>query len=274
MISIEAAKAIMKGGLGEAELKLVATFAAPFYWVIRQGDGRPTTRNGTAFFLDAGNGPIGVTACHVIEGYLADCETRDVTSLRLGARAGNSLAIDWNARVIDADRKLDIATFSIKEAEVHSLERIILTGHQKEWPPKPPQEDRGIYYCGFAGVGTLQISGAAVSFGAVCGSGVASSISESDVSTLIDRQYLTPVLGEGVPPENFDFGGISGGPMITVTEGSLRGWALAGVIYEGPNPSSDPAEAIAGLDIIRARRAHFIRQDGTLDVALWNTLHI
>ena len=274
MISIEEAKAIMRGGLGEAELKLVATYAAPLYWVI-QRDGGVTTRNGTAFFLDAGSGPFGVTACHVIDGYIADCASLDVIALRLGARQGHSVSLDWGARKIDADPRLDIATFSITQDEVHSLERIVLTGHQKSWPPEPPRQDRGIYYCGFAGVGTLQLSRTAVSFDAVCGSGIAKSVSELDVSSLFEREYLRPTLGSNqLPSDNFDFSGISGGPMLKVTEGILRGWELAGVIYEGPNPSDDPDEAIPGLQIIRARRARFIRADGTLDVASWNSLNL
>jgi len=36
-----------------------------------------------------------------------------------------------------------------------------------------------------------------------------------DVSSQIEREYLIPVLGEGLPPENFNFGGISGGPMLS-----------------------------------------------------------
>ena len=71
-------------------------------------------------------------------------------------------------------------------------------------------------------------------------------------------------------PENFNFGGISGGPMLSVIEHrGLRTWALAGVIYQGPNTSHNADEAIAGFELIRARRAHFILPDGTLDVARW-----
>ena len=111
-------------------------------------------------------------------------------------------------------------------------------------------------------------------FGATPGSGLASSVSEKDVSTLIEREHLIPMLGQGIPPENFDFGGISGGPMLMVIQGSLRSLALAGVIYQGPNTSEDPAEAISGLEIIRARRAHFILSDGHLDTARWHSLSL
>ena len=53
--------------------------------------------------------------------------------------------------------------------------------------------------------------------------------------------------------------------MITVVEGRLRSWRLAGVIYEGPSTSADPNEAIPGFEIIRTRRADFIKPNGTLD---------
>jgi hypothetical protein len=88
------------------------------------------------------------------------------------------------------------------------------------------------------------------------------------------RPYLIPLLGSGIPPENFDFRGMSGGPMLGVVESTLRSWALVGVIYQGPNTSLDPNEAIPGLEIIRARRAHFILPDGQLNRDFWAFLAI
>ena len=86
---------------------------------------------------------------------------------------------------------------------------------------------------------------------------------------------LIGVLGNGVPPERYDFGGLSGGPMLAIMEHrGLRSWVLAGVIYQGPNPSTDPTEAIDGMEIIKARRAHFILPDGTLDIERWNSLSL
>ena len=109
-----------------------------------------------------------------------------------------------------------------------------------------------------------------IRFRVVVSSGAASSVSELDISTQIDLESLHPILGQGVPPDDFDYGGMSGGVMLTVVETPLHSWTLAGVIYQGPNPSRDPEQAIAGLDIIKARRAHFILPDGTLDRALWH----
>ena len=86
---------------------------------------------------------------------------------------------------------------------------------------------------------------------------------------------MIAVLGKGVPPENYDFSGMSGGPMLTVVEqGGTRSQSLAGVVYQGPNPSENECEAIAGLEIIKARRSHFILPDGMLDARRWADLHV
>lgn len=267
----EEAKAIMKGGLGRYELELVTSFCAPLFWVVRAADGSVTCRNGTAFFLEAGSGPFAVTAAHVVAGWAASKANFNTGPLSLAGN-GQSTALVWDARVIDVHPDIDIATFRVTAQEVHSLGKQVMTGSQREWPPLPPQINCGIYYCGYPGIGTRCPSPREILFGAAPGSGVATSVSERDVSTLIEREHLMPALGDGIPPENFDFGGISGGLMLTVVQNRLRSWALSGVIYQGPNVADDPTQAIAGLEIIKARRAHFILPDGRLDTARWHSL--
>jgi hypothetical protein len=263
------AREIMAAGLGRAELEFATSITAPLYWVIREGEKNYRVRNGTAFFLNVGSGPIGITADHVIEGYRRDRSNGNVVAIQLGLDL--PLDLDGRNAIIAAHRSLDMATFRITTREIESIGKTVLTGYQKSWPPAPPQQDRGIYYCGFPGRETIWLSPREISFGAAPGGGVASSVSDTDVSSLIERENLTAVLGGGVPPEDYDFRGMSGGPMLTVIEtGSLRSWSLAGVIYEGPNPSPDQAQAIQGLEIIRARRAHFILPDGQLNIRRWS----
>jgi hypothetical protein len=266
------ARAIMAAGLGKAELEFAASVTAPLYWVVREPDKPYRARNGSAFFLDAGNGQFGVTANHVIEGWRRDrADVKTATPLQLG----HDLILDLDGKnsVIAAHSDLDIATFRITPSEIASINKTCLTGYQKTWPPSPPTQDRGIYYSGFPSVGNLWLSPNAISFAAAAGGGIASSVSETDVSTLIERQHLIDVLGLGFPPENFDFRGMSGGPMLTVVETtSIRSWALAGVIYQGPNPADDETEAVPGLEIIKARRAHFILPDGQLDLRRWHDI--
>ena len=101
--------------------------------------------------------------------------------------------------------------------------------------------------------------------------GIATSAHETSISIQIEREKMMRVLGDEDMPENFDFGGMSGGPVLAIVEtGTIRSWKPAGVIIQGPNPSGDPAESILGLEIIRARPVHFINPDGTLDIPCWN----
>jgi hypothetical protein len=270
--SVNEAKLIMSSGLAESELAFVASICAPLYWAIRRPDGTVQSSNGTAFFLNAGSGVFGVTACHVIDGWRRSQQLEDAGPLRIGAQ-GSSLQLDWDARQIDADSAIDIATFTTDQSEVTKLGKTVLTGFQRAWPPGPPQQGRGIYYCGYPGVATLHPSPREVCFGCMPGSGIASSVNERDISTQIEREHWVAAFGHRLPPENFAFGGISGGPMLTVVETStLRPWALAGVIFQGPNPSGNLDEAIAGLEIIKARRAHFVLPNGTLDTSRWRLL--
>jgi hypothetical protein len=253
--------------LGKAEGEFAASIIAPIYWIIREDDGRIRSRNGTAFFLDAGRGVFGVTAAHVLEGWREDAAKKRVLSLQL-----SDLRFEPEGRhaTIAADTALDLLTFRVTEQEVRTIGKTVLRGYQAEWPPPAPQLDKGLYYAGFPGRETLLLSPREVSFGIATGSGVVSSISDRDVSTLIEREHIMPSGLGAMLPENFDFGGISGGPMLAVIEyKGLRTWALAGVIYQGPNTSSDQEEAIAGFELIRARRAHFILPDGSLDLARW-----
>lgn len=71
-------------------------------------------------------------------------------------------------------------------------------------------------------------------------------------------------------PKNYDFGGISGGPVLAIVQTpTIRSWMPAGVIIQGPNSSGVPGEAILDLEIIKARPIHFIKPNGEIDVTRW-----
>ena len=266
-ITTDAQARALMAVLGKAEGEFIASLTTALWWVVRAGDRNYHARNGSAFFLDAGQGVFGVTANHVIEEWRNDRQSKRVVALQLG---GIPFDPEGRHAIIAEHRGIDIATFRITTDEVRAIGKTTLTGSQHVWPPPPPQQDKGVYYAGFPGVEKQWLSPREVSFGLAPGGGVANSVSDADVSSLLEREHIIPVLGGGLPPENFDFRRISGGPMLYVVEGVLRSWALAGVIYEGPSTADDPNEAIAGLEVIRARRAHFINPDGTLDVARWD----
>jgi hypothetical protein len=266
MVTEQEAKAIVRQ-IAPHVIRFAASIVAPLYWVAREPNGSIGTRNGTAFFLRTSDALFGVTAAHVIEGangWRAHCDAQGKTNLRLGAKEGSSVAFNWHARCVDINVEMDIATFMVSAREIDRINRTPYSGLQTSWPPPAPAVNTGITYAGFPGIGTHQLSRAAVQFGILCGTGLVSSVNCRDVSTLLEREYLEPVLGEGVVPENYNFGGMSGGPVIynLLTKGGLFVNALAGVLIAGPNPSSDPNESIPGFELFRARRACFIRADG------------
>jgi len=254
-------------------MEFVASLTAPLYWVIREDGAEPVVRNGTAFFLDVGQGPFGVTANHVIEGYEQARDQGNVVACQIGQDL--RFDIQGSHRILCRHPDIDIATFQISADEIRSMGRTVFTGQQSIWPPPPPERDRGVLFAGIPGVHTSWLSSNEISFGVAPGIGIATSVGDRDISFQIKRQHLVDAMGNGVPPENFDFGGMSGGPMLTIVEhNGLRSYRLAGVIYQGPNPSCDATEAISGLEIVRARRADFILTDGRLDIARWSDLNM
>jgi hypothetical protein len=255
-------------------LKFVVSIAAPLYWVSKDDDGRLSTRNGTAFFLRTPEALFGVKAAHVLEGagsWREHCEQFGTTPLRLGGRYGSSVVLEWDARAVDVNLDIDVATFAISHLEIEQLGRSICFGLPTSWPPEAPVVGQSIAYAGFPAAGTRHSSAQEVVFSAACGTGIVHSVTERSISTQLEREFLVPALGEGIPPENFNFGGISGGPLLqrTLSPGGIEATALAGIVIQGPNTSCDPSQSIRGFELIRARSVQFIRSDGFLDTERW-----
>jgi hypothetical protein len=250
--------------LGKAELEFVGSLAAPFFWILRNSsNGRDLVKSGSLFFLDTGKRLFAVTAAHVVQECLNDTRSPLFLQAMIGANGRRAIGIQLGDRIIQGHPTMDIATFHVTREEVAFTTCTPLTGFQREWPPRLAQINCGVTYCGFPGVGRR-------SFGCIPMACIVTSVHERCISIQIERQNLVRVLGDEDMPENFDFGGMSGGPLLSIVErGSLRGWAPAGVVFQGPNPSGDSAQSIEGLEIIKARPIDFINADGTLDLARW-----
>ena len=132
---------------------------------------------------------------------------------------------------VDIDLDIDIATFTVSPHEIAQINRQPYRGLQTSWPPELPHERQGIMYAGYPGCETRQLSRGAVSFGFLYGAELVSSVHVLKISSLIEREHLVPAFGNSIPPENYDFGGISGGPMLyNVLKNGLLVNALAGVV--------------------------------------------
>jgi hypothetical protein len=179
-------------------------------------------------------------------------------------------------RLIDAHRDLDIATFRVTPQELELAGHTVLRGSQNTWPPRRAEVDGDITYCGFPGCGRRVRSFHEIVFGIFSGASYLSSANEESLSVLIERERLVQVRGDGVFSDDYDFGGISGGPFIAIVQTpTTRSWIPAGVIIQGPNPSGDAAQSIQGFEMIKARPVQYIIADGHLDSSCWemNNIH-
>jgi hypothetical protein len=259
--------------LGTVEIEFASSLTAPMFWTLRDGAPLDTVYGGTLFFLNAGAGVFGVTAAHVVTACLIDSEKPSFVQCMVGRKDSVAYPIHLRHRVIAIHEGLDIATLRFTPEEVAAIGRTVLTGYQRNWPPRLAPIDSWVTFAGWPGVARQWMAPRDISFGAVAMAGKVTNTRETCISIQVERSELAQVIGESPMPEDFDFGGMSGGPMLEIVQrGSFRGWMLAGVIFQGPNPSGDPATSIAGLEIIRARPAHFINVDGTLDVDRWQQI--
>jgi hypothetical protein len=130
-------------------------------------------------------------------------------------------------------------------------------------------------YCGYPGVGRRVVHDG-ISFGIVSMGAIVSSSHGTLISIQIDRENLVRIVGEGDMPEDFNFAGISGGPLIAIIQAPIvRTWKPAGVVISGPDPGDNPEQDfISGFEVIRVRPIHFINADGTLDRTHWQQTNI
>ncbi|MEE8393440.1 MAG: hypothetical protein V3R66_03780, partial [Rhodospirillales bacterium] len=68
-LTMDQAAGLAAGPFGEHLRGLAAMYVAPLFWQEKDQQGNASIRNGTMFFLEAGEGPFAVTARHVYQGY-------------------------------------------------------------------------------------------------------------------------------------------------------------------------------------------------------------
>lgn len=207
----------------------------------------PIARNGSASLIRTPERILGITAAHVVDGYIAEKQSCSRIEATLGG-----LQFDLEERVIACCRTLDIATFAVDERELLRIGFNVLEG---AWPPITPMAGDFIVFAGWPGC-ERHITPDIVTGGAW--TGIARAQVSGDIITIdIDHSQglLSPVPGVPPPPPNYEVGGISGGPLMTILPRD-RGfdWRLGGVMIQGT----------AAWDIVRAVRADAIAADGSI----------
>ncbi len=129
-----------------------------------------------------------------------------------------------------------------------------------QWPPKPPEEGKGVFFAGFPNGRVLQLEDHSWEFGIYRGLGVATSVATDTIVYQYNRDHMIDTLGLGLPPTNEFLGGMSGAALWTVVQNKsgLMSWRLGGVIYQWSTK----------FELLYARRADALRPDGTFSKGL------
>lgn len=252
-VSVDRAKELMRGDLGRYHYEILARICSPLYWHFPDDKGvRRISANGTLSYVQSEERVFGVTAAHVVNGYLKE-EAEPGCVLQLG----NAVL---SADVIDIDEKLDLATLRLCEATLAAVGKEIMPVSLCR-SGDIPQEGRGIMMCGYIGEERRQRNRRQVDWGMLGVVGVARRVSDEQITWIPDHENHVSVPGVPQLTRNKDLGGISGGPLIAWFERPktyLSYFSLAGVIKE----------ANAELEYVVASRSHFIRADGKIDRSL------
>ena len=238
----------MAGPFGEQLHRIVANHMTWLVFGISGPSGEPVgLRNGTCFFVKTPLRLLGVTARHVLDALRHARET----DVNIRSQIGN-LLIDPLERLVGQGDKADIATFEISDKELEKIGKVPIS----LWPPHPPDvDDKGVLLAGYPAKASTSVDLHSRCFGIYAASGVAQRVTDWQLTCRIEWENVQKSSLGSLPPRNFETGGMSGGPVLSIREKrGILSFPLAGVISEGD----------AETDTIIAERADNIRPNGDI----------
>jgi hypothetical protein len=243
-LSIEKAKELINGDLGEIYRNILSRSCAPIYWHQRRGTSAEILNSGTMTFVRTPKRLMAITAAHVVRCYQ---KTHAAATWPLHLQVMNAAL---NLEVIGICDALDLATLAIDNKLLSRIGKEVEP--LENWPPRIPQEGRGILLAGYPAVDRLQLKPMEVNWGLFNALCVARRVIRDQISWVAER---SPDIKTDLPP-NHRLGGISGGPLIGLFEsaGHLTQHVLSGII----------SQAHQELENVVARRADFICEDGSI----------
>lgn len=163
-------------------------------------------------------------------------------------------------RIIQISDELDLVTIELDDYLVDQLGVTPLT----YWPPQPPQPEKGIMIAGCPAIERLESGGFSCNFGLFTVIGIARTVSNQQITWLLERDQLITNGKIPTPPPNYDLGGISGGPLISWFESNnyIIHHCLSGIITEHPDYKNNPA--IPPIERLIAIRADSISETGNI----------
>jgi hypothetical protein len=205
-LTIERAKELINGKLGETYRGILSQSCAPIFWYQRQRSNAEILNSGTVTFVRTPKRLMAITAAHVIRSYE---ETHAAATWPLHLQVMNA----WlNLEVIDISDDLDLATLAIDDKLLSRIGKDVEP--LSTWPPRVPQEGRGILLAGYPGADRLQPKPMEVEWRLFPALGVAWRVLRDQITWVAERD---PDIKTDLPPEHW-LGGISGGPLIGIFE--------------------------------------------------------
>jgi hypothetical protein len=243
-LSIEKAKELMAGDLGEMYRAILRGCCAPIYWHQRTKTSAEILNSGTLTLVQTPKRLMGITAAHVVRAYQKD-HTAAASPVHLQVMNA------WlNLEVIAISDHLDLATLVIDEKLLGRIGKEIVP--LSTWPPRLPQEGRGIMLAGYPAADRLQPKPMEVNWGLFTALCIARRVIGEQITWVAERDQG---IETDLPP-NHKLGGISGGPLIGWFESAshLTQYVLSGII----------SQAHRELENVVARRADFVADDGSI----------
>jgi hypothetical protein len=251
-ISLEKAKELMRGPLAKVYRSILSGCCAPLYWYGRQSAG--ILHNGTVTFLRTPEVLLGVTAAHVLRAYIDGAsDTRHVLCI------GDAVISDLEQRLISLPRpgRTDIATFRLDEKTIERVGKTVTP--LADWPPRPPQEGRGIMLAGYPGQ-ERRAEKDGMSWGLFTSLVIARTVTDRQITWLIEPNEQLEGATVPPPPPLYGMGGISGGPLVTWIESEhfVSSFVIGGIITEHP----DYQQNDFSVERVIASRADLITSSG------------
>jgi hypothetical protein len=248
-ISREERTAVWQGSFGKKVREWAKSYFSHFVW--HSPNTATDVNNGSCFFVRSGERLFMVTADHVYDQFVQD---KKKSSTSLACRIGH-VDFDPDARLIDRNPDLDLATFQFKYEELIGAEKQAIDA--TNWPPPEPIEGNIAFFGGFPARGRVRV-GEKVGFGRYLGLQPITVVNDRQIVVRFRREDWIEVDGMGLPPPGLDLGGMSGGPILLPLDDGNGVWHLflGGTITQA---SSSP-----DLEAVVAIRAHFINPDGSI----------
>ncbi|WHS94242.1 hypothetical protein VPK21_004365 [Sinorhizobium kummerowiae] len=249
--TVQAAAELMTGAYGDACREILKGCCFPVFWHEQSEQGSTVLHSGTVTVVRTQTRLFGITAAHVVSGYINDRLSKNVALFFYEKQMPGFQVIDSSDNH-PSSRSLDVATIELDEDELALIGKPIIP---LSFPFGVPEEGRGIMLAGYPGIDRVPTAAFELDFGLFTALGVARTVTHDQITWAVNREDSAPIRCNTLPPSH-DLGGISGGPLIGwfETPAHIATYRLCAII----------SESRSDIENVVAKRVDCIDQDGKI----------